>query len=420
MAYERSNVWESADFKGVGEFVGKKSDELDAFFKSHTLADGQIKMSEDEVKEVRDRNEELGAAQKRWEGLRELDDTFQKNRQRLQVLNDTPVNQIPFEGRQVGQQQQATKSIGELFTESDAFKSEAAKGHSTSSRYGVDLTEADIKTTMTTAAGFAAPNDRGPKLVDYALRRPVVADLIPTSTTTASAIRYMEETTFTNNAAPVAENAAKPESALAFTERTSLVEVIATILPVTEQQLDDVPGIRAVIDSRLMLMLQLAEESQLLNGNGTSPQLLGFYNKPTIGTQAKGTDPTPDAIYKAFTKVRHTGFAEPTGVVLHPNDWQDIRLLRTADGMYIWGNPSEAGPERVWGKPVIVTTAATENTGLTGDFQLYSHISRKMGITIKAGLVGDDFKYNRLTLRAEMRESLEIYRASAFCLITGI
>lgn len=421
MAYDRSNTWESADFKGLGEFLGKKGEELEAFFKSHTLDDGQIKMTEDEIKEVRDRNAELGDATKRWEGLRELDSTFQSTKALLRRVNETPVNQIPFEGAQAAAQQQpATKSIGQLFTESDAYKSESGRGHSSTSRYGVDLTDVDIKTTMTTAAGYAAPNDRTAKLVDSAQRRPVVSDLIPTDPTTLSSIRYMEETTFTNNAAPVAENAAKPESALAFTERTSLVEVIATILPVTEQQLDDVPGIRGVIDNRLMLMLQLAEEVQLLTGNGTSPQLLGFYNKPSIESQAKGSDPTPDAFYKAFTKVRFTGFAEPTGIVIHPNDWQDVRLLRTLDGIYIWGSPSEAGPERMWGKPVIVTPAATEGTGLTGDFQLYSHISRKMGITIKAGLVGDDFKYNRMTLRAEMRESLEIYRAKAFCLVTGI
>jgi HK97 family phage major capsid protein len=417
MPFERDDRWKSMGFKSLSEYVATRREELKKTFDDHTV-DGQYKMTEEVIKEVRDRNNELGEATKRWEDLRELDETFIKNRDELRRLNETPTNLPPFAGGAGkpgdGAAAQPFKSVGEQFTESEAYKSYQGK-HSDRAKYEVEL-----KTTMTTSAGFAPPNNRGPRVVDFAVRRPVVADLIPQDPTTDSAIKYMEETTFTNNAAPVAENAAKPESALAWTERTQLVEVIATYIPVTNQQLDDVPGIRGVIDNRLRLFVELAKESQLLNGNGTSPQLLGFYNKPSVQTQAKGADPTPDAFYKAFTKIRHTGFAEPSGIVMHPNDWQDIRLLRTLDGIYIWGNPSEDGPERMWGKQVVATTAATENTGLTGDFQLYSHISQRMEFKVVVGLINDDLVKNKQTVLGEERLSLEIYRAAAFCLVTGI
>lgn len=424
MPFEIKQNYESLSFKELSDYRVAKMNELDQFFNSHTEPNGQYKMTEDEVKEVRELNNHLGSVSKKWEALREVDSLFQKNREELQRSVSQPANMVPFPTTSAGNDgasAKAFKGLGDLFVESREFKS-APKSAFTS--FSVEIPDFDVdryfKTTMTTSAGYAPLDPRTGRVVEYANRRPVVADLIPTIQTTASVIRYMEETTFTNNAAPVAENAAKPESALAFTERTQNVEVIAHYIPITNQQLDDVPQMRGILDGRMRTMLQLAEEGQLLNGNGTTPNLLGFYNKTGVQTQAKGADPTPDAFMKAFTKVRHTGFAEVTGIVVHPNDWQDIRLLRTADGVYIWGNPSEAGPERLWGRNVIITTAATENTGLVGDFQSYSNLFRRWEIRVEVGMINDDFIRNKQTVRAEMREALVIYRGAAFCMVTGI
>ena len=65
--------------------------------------------------------------------------------------------------------------------------------------------------------------------------------------------------------------------------------------PVTNQQLEDIPGIQSLINNRLLLMLELAEETALLSGTGTPPEITGIYNKASIGSQAKGADPTPSA-----------------------------------------------------------------------------------------------------------------------------
>lgn len=312
----------------------------------------------------------------------------------------------------------ASKSLGQLFTETEQFK---ANHRVPGSRYGAEIEGVTVKTLMTTAAGLAPANPRTGKIVLSAQTRPVVADLIPQDNTTLAAIKYMEETTFTNNAAFVAEGGQKGEAALVFTERTALVETLAVFVPVTMQQLEDVDGMRQVIDNRLTLMLQIKEEDGLMNGNGVSPQLNGFYNKVTQ-TQAKGADATPTAIYKAITKVRVNGFAEPTGIVIHPNDWQDIVTLQDLNGNYIFGNPFEADAGyRLWGLPVVPTIAATEGTALLGDFRLYSHISRKMGIRIDVSDSHSDFFIkNQLAIRAEERLSLEIYRILAFCEVSGI
>ena len=302
------------------------------------------------------------------------------------------------------------KSIGELFAESGA---RTTKGR----EFEVDV---ELKTLFETTAGWAPEATRMPKLVEYATRPVQVVDLIPQTTTNQTAIVYMEETTFTNNAAEVAEGGAKPEAALALTERSDNVRKIAVWLPVTDEQLEDIPGVTAYLNNRLGFMVRQRLDSQVLVGDGTAPNISGITDRSGIQTQAKGADPTPDAIYKAMTKVRVNAFSEPNAVVIHPNDWQDIRLLRTADGVYIWGSPSDSAPERIWGVRVIQTTAMTENTALVGDFN-QTELAVKKGLTFKTtDSHGEYFISNKQVVLAELRAALAVYRPAAFATVTGI
>lgn len=423
MAEAEVKSFENLNLTELAAFRDKKIEELGQFFKSRTQPDGRIDMDATEVDIVKAKNAEITAATKRWEGLREMDEIFKKTVAEHQA-NQQVQRSVPFSIDGGRTPQQAVKSLGEMFVESAAYKShrgihEGAPTYQIT--FGEALTPAEFKTLMTTSAGFAPPNNRTQVTVDFALRRPVVADVIPTDPTTLTKIKYMEETTNTNAADAVAEGDSKPEGALAWTEQSADVEKIAEYIPVTTEQLDDVPGIMGLINNRLTVHLRLKEEDELLNGTGSTPHFMtGFLVKSGVQTQATAGDTNIDAIYKAFTKVRTVGFAEPTAVIINPNNWTPIRLAKTLDGLYIWGSPSEAGPEVIFGKTVVPTTAMTAGTALTGDFQLYSHISRRQGITILVGVIGNQFIENKKTIVAEMRESLEIYRAAAFCKITGL
>lgn len=310
-----------------------------------------------------------------------------------------------------------TKSIGELFVESNALKGWTPG--QVGPEADLDVEVHDIKTLFQTSAGWAPFSPRGPRVVDFATRPIEVIDLFPMGETTATSIVYMEETTFTNAAVEVAEGAAKPEATLALTERTEPVRKIAVWLPVTDEQLEDVPQARSYIENRLGFMVRQRLDGQLLVGSGVAPNISGILNRSGIQTQAKGADPTPDAVYKAMTKIRTVAFSEANAAVFHPNDWQEIRLLRTADGLYIWGNPADAGPERIWGLAVAQSTALTENTGLVGDFRQSEVVMRK-GLTVQVGFINDDFQKNRQSVRAELRAALAVYRPAAFCTVTGI
>lgn len=381
-----------------------------------------LDMPADVAADIKTRNDELTALGKEFEELKALasiqDETKAGMERDSGRSTDLPTNRQPDNGQQPAARQR--KSIGQMFVESSAFKE-----YNPTQKRGpsVELNVGDMfeRKALLDETAYPPQAVRIGVVVPGALRRPVVADLIPQGTTTQIAIVYMEETTTTNAADTVAEGAEKPESTLEFTEKSSSVRKIATVLPVTDELMADEPAMRSYVDNRLEVFLKLKEEDQLLSGDGIAPNIRGISNTIGIQTQAKGADPTPDAIYKAMTLIQVNSFLDPSGVVMHPLDWQDIRLLRTADGIYIWGSPADPGPERIWGLPVVKTTGQTQNTGLVGAFDTASQIFRRMEIAFAVSDSHSDFFIkNKLMIRAEERLALVVYRPAAFCKVTGI
>jgi HK97 family phage major capsid protein len=406
--------------------LSTKREELAAMFKAAEVEkDGQVShnFTADQLGEVNKRNTELNELNDKWEAEHKLLAIKEANDRAIKDVRK-PVNQVrhaePDASRTVEEEQ---KSIARQFVESPQFK--AARESRSFKGVDVEMKGVELKTLMTTSAGFAPFVPRIDRVELYPDRRPLVGSLLPQIPTNDSAIKYMEETTRTNNSAAVSEGSAMGENALVYTERTQPIEDIGGWIPVTMQQLEDVAGFEAFIGSRLGYMVGLAEENELVNGNNSSPSLNGFLNASGVQSQAATGIPVPDAVLKAMTKVRGTtagsGFAEPSGVILHPTDWMNIRLLRTTTGLYIWGAPSEAGPERLWGKPVVQTPVIAQGTALTGDFEMYAAQYNKQEVRIQITDSHDVyFVANKFAIKAYKRTGLVVFRPTAFCKVTSI
>ncbi len=359
------------------------------------------------VEWIRTKNAELDDLGKKVEDLREV----QKAADAVRGVPGQRSGSGPDDDQA---SQGGRKSLGEAFVKSKAFTGRQGKQ---GPEAHLDI---ELKTLMTTTAGWAPETTRTGTVIPFATRPIQVTDLIPQTTTQQAAVVYMEETTFTNAAAEAAEGGTYAESAFALTEQSSTVRKIATFLPVTDEQLEDESQVAGYIDNRLRFGVMQRLDQQILVGNGTAPNLRGVNNVVGIQTQAKGADPVPDAVYKAMVLVRVTGRAFPNAVVMHPLDWQDVRLLRTADGIYIWGSPSEAGPDRIWGLPVAQSDAQTQNTGVVGDF-MFSELSIRRGIDVQVSNSHSTFFVEgKQAIRADIRAALVFYRPAAFCTVTGI
>lgn len=286
--------------------------------------------------------------------------------------------------------------------------------------------------SSSSVGGAFVQNDQLPGFQDIRQREIVLLDLVPRVPTGSDTIEYVREDTFTNAAAAVAEASAttgtsglKPESTLAYSVQTSPVRTIAHWIPVTNRMLSDAPAIRGIINGRLLLGLDLVLETQILSGSGSGENLTGILSTAGINIQGKGTDNVLDAIFKARTQIRVTGKGRPSAVVLHPNDWQAVRLSREnvasgTLGAYLMGPPSQVGAVTVWGLPVVESEAITENTGLIGDFGMGCTLYDREQAAIRVGTIDDQFVRNMQTILAELRAAFVVYRPTMFTKITGI
>jgi HK97 family phage major capsid protein len=246
--------------------------------------------------------------------------------------------------------------------------------------------------------------------------------VIPVTQTDAGVFQYVRETSATHAAAPVAAGVAKPESAYVLERFEDRVRVIAHVVTgVDRSLLMDIDSVEQLLDAELRIGVLLAEENQILNGDATGENLRGILNTAGIGSVAKGgAEPQTDAIYRGITTVR-LAFHEPTAVVLHPTDWQTIRLTKLADGEYQAAPLVESDPDRLWGLEVISSAVIAQGTALVGAFADGARIYEREEATVAmAEEHSDDFVKNRVSFRGEERIGLAVERPAAFCKVTAL
>lgn len=280
------------------------------------------------------------------------------------------------------------------------------------------FTSKALGSTAASAGDLVAPQRLAGVLMP-GLRRLTVRQLLAQGRITSNSLEYVRENVFTNSAAPVAEGTLKPESNLTFTKETANVKTIAHWIQASRQIMDDAPLLQSYVNNRLMYGLALAEEAQLLNGDGTGDNLIGLNTVATDydATLTAAGDTRADVIAHAVYQVTESEF-DASGIVLHPRDWHNIALLKDANGNYIFGGPAAFAANVMWGLPVVATRAQAQGTFTVGGFDMASQVFDRMDASVEISREDrDNFVKNMLTILCEERLALAHYRPTA--IITG-
>ncbi len=306
------------------------------------------------------------------------------------------------------------RSLGKEVTEDEKFQAWLKDGGD-KSRIRVGVKAITSLTSGDGAAGDLIVPQRQPGIMRQPDRQMTIRNLLTVGRTTSNSIEYVQETGFTNNAAPVAEGAQKPESSLEFTLQSTPVRTIAHWIQASKQILQDVPALQSYIDTRMRFGLEIEEETQILSGDGTGQNLLGLIPQatPYDVSRTKAGDTRIDIVRRAMTQVRLAEY-RADAIVLHPSDWEEIELTKTDEGAYIWANPRGLLGPTLWGLPVIDTTAVEEGEFLVGNFQMAAMLwDREDAVVDISTEDRDNFIKNMVTIRAEERLALEVSRPEA-------
>lgn len=286
------------------------------------------------------------------------------------------------------------------------------------------LTEqrAPIDSTVTSGGAFANPARPAIVPLTNADRVGRVADLLDRQTTGDNTVEYVRDTTAAGGgaAAEVAEGAAKPEAGYTFEIVTDSVRTVAHWVQITRQAASDNAQLMGYIRGRLTYGLEYRLDGQILNGNGTAPNLRGILNTSGINTVAPaGAEARVISIRKAITTCQLDEYS-PTGVVLSPSDWELVELSVDSNGMFrVSPSVSNALAPRIWGLNVVSTSAIAAGTALVGDFRMGATLwDREQAQILMSDSHASTFTSNVLTLLAELRVALSVWRPSAFCKIT--
>jgi HK97 family phage major capsid protein len=372
------------------------------FLRAHKELMEQAEKADGEVKEAKSLSVETKNA------LEKLAEKANKAFDRLAILE----SRVAYRG---GHKDADGVNVGREFVESQQFKS-LLESNSESGRARLRVKNIVNATGQNQPL---VPADRRPGIIAEPNRMLRIRDLLMVGRTSSNLIEYTKENVFTNSAASQYEasperfeGVKKAKSNITFTLATAAVVTIAHYMKASKQVLGDAPQLESYINGRLTYGLKLEEEEQILNGTGAAGELNGLNNQATAYNRGATGDTGIDTLRKAITQGQLSNYMVD-GIVLNPADWEGIELTKDNEGRYIWARPEQLAGPALWGLPVVPSNTQPAGTFLVGAFGMAAQLWDREDASVQVGFENDDFTRNLVTMLAEERVALTVFRPAA-------
>lgn len=264
---------------------------------------------------------------------------------------------------------------------------------------------------VSTTAGISVDRPRNADMVYQLMAEPTLAETLPSMSVPngTDSFSYPVETAVTNAVAGRSEGSAAANQNMASTNSVLTVQHQAVFATLTEDFLKFVPMAQAFATNVLSRNVRNHYGNQVINGNGTAPNMNGLVNITGAQTQTKqSTDKLIETYAESFKKVREK-FGQPSVVAMGVGEWHRILLVKDTDNRYLWGDTVTGMPDRIWGVPVLIDYNIADNTAITLDRSAV-FIAEKDGIELEFGTNSDDFQKYQLSMRVGFYANVGAWR----------
>ena len=207
-------------------------------------------------------------------------------------------------------------------------------------------------------------------------------DFISMAATASNLVEYTKMTNETDSVDAVAENSAMSASDYQFGIEQQPVQKIGSFLVVTRETMDDAPAVASFINTRLAYNVRRDLESQVITGNGTSPNLSGISSNSTAYSAVAGDNGLYfERIRKMITGLQTAGYA-PSAIFVAPATLQELDLQSDSSNVFIASDPRAFNLPVAWGVPIIQSTNVPADVAIVGDWNMASTLFMRQGTEV--------------------------------------
>lgn len=245
-----------------------------------------------------------------------------------------------------------------------------------------------------------------------------IINYLDNGTTNRAVLPYMDKLPTEGTMAITAEGALKPLISVSFQLRYSTAQKIAGRTKISEEALDDIPNLMAIIRNELMYEHRMAEQSTVLTF------IDGFAPAFVAGDMAASTDSPSnyDAIRAAIyaVKIQSNNRYVPNAVFVKSADVYNMGATKDTTNQYVF--PPFVLPDgtRIAGVRVVEVAddSIEDDTFIVGDFRkvkrrVYKAFNVRIGQGIQmnatAANIVSDFESNMYTMIGESRLHLWVH-----------